>query len=67
MPTRSRSTKSGASLPQNLRAFLSLEGEAAVVGVGKYFEIWTPADWAKKMEMLHDAEANAQRFAALNL
>lgn len=54
-------------LPQNLRAFLNLEGEAAIVGVGKYFEIWTPADWAKKMEKLQDAEANAQRFAALNL
>lgn len=54
-------------LPQNLRAFLGLEKEAAVVGVGKYFEIWTPADWAKKMELLQDPDANTQRFAALDI
>jgi MraZ protein len=54
-------------LPQNLRQFLGMNGEAMVVGQGEYFEIWTPAEWARQMQTLQDAEANAQRFAALDL
>jgi MraZ protein len=54
-------------LPQNLRLFLALNGEAMVVGQGEYFEIWTPAEWGRQMQTLQDAEANAQRFQALDL
>ena len=55
-------------VPQNLRQFLGIEsGELAVVGQGDYFEVWTPADWKAYDEKLQDAEANAQRFSALNL
>ena len=54
-------------LPQHLRQFLALNGEAMVIGQGEYFEIWTPADWNQQMETLQDAEANAQRFSALDL
>ena len=54
-------------LPQNLRQFLSINGEATIVGQGEYFEIWTPAEWQAQIEELQNAEANAQRFSTLDL
>ena len=55
-------------VPQNLREFLGVaSGELWVAGQGEYFEVWSPADWKAQMEKLQDAEANAQRFATLNL
>jgi MraZ protein len=52
-------------VPQGLREFAGLEKEAVLVGQGKYFEIWTPALWQKQELRMQDAEANANRFAAL--
>jgi len=54
-------------VPQNLRAFLQLDGEAIVAGQGEYFEVWKPADWNEQMAQLQDIEANNQRFSALDL
>jgi MraZ protein len=54
-------------LPQNLRQFLGLNGEAIAVGQGEYFEIWSPSEWKLQMQTLQDAEANASRFQALDL
>ena len=55
-------------VPQNLRGFLGIEsGELTVAGQGEYFEVWTPAEWKVQMDNLQDAEANEQRFAALDL
>lgn len=54
-------------VPQNLRQFLGMNDEAMVIGQGEYFEIFTPAEWSQQMQTLQDAEANAQRFQALNL
>lgn len=54
-------------VPQNLRAFLQIEGEAIVAGQGEYFEVWKPAEWNVQMALLQDAEANNQRFATLDL
>ena len=55
-------------VPQNLRDFLGIEsGELVVAGVGEYFEVWTPAEWKMQIDKLQDPEANAQRFATLNL
>jgi len=54
-------------VPQSLRQFLGLEGEAVVVGQGEYFEIWLPADWNQQVKNLQDADANAHRFSAFNL
>ena len=54
-------------VPQNLRAFLQIEGEAIVAGQGEYFEVWKPAEWSVQMALLQDAEANNQRFATLDL
>lgn len=54
-------------VPQNLRAFLQIEGEAIVAGQGEYFEVWKPAEWNVQMALLQDTEANNQRFATLDL
>ena len=54
-------------VPQNLRTFLQIEGEAIVAGQGEYFEVWKPAEWNVQMALLQDAEANNQRFATLDL
>ncbi len=54
-------------VPQNLRQFIGLDGEAIVAGQGEYFEVWTPADWNSQMEQIHNTEANNQRFSALDL
>jgi MraZ protein len=54
-------------VPQGLRQFLGLSGEAMVVGQGEYFEIWLPADWNQQVQNLQDADANAHRFSAFNL
>jgi MraZ protein len=54
-------------LPQNLREFAELKTEAVLVGQGDYFEIWTPALWKQQVTQVQDAEANAQRFATLDL
>ncbi len=54
-------------LPQNLRQFLKLDGEAIVIGQGEYFEIWMPVTWDEQMQLLQDAEANIGRFVALDL
>jgi MraZ protein len=54
-------------VPQNLRTFLQIEGEAIVAGQGEYFEVWRPAEWNEQMAQLQDIEANNQRFSALDL
>ncbi len=54
-------------LPQTLREALALQDEAVVVGQGDYFEIWQPSLWDAQLALLQDAEANAQRFATLDL
>lgn len=54
-------------IPQFLRQAVNLDGPAVIVGVGDYFEIWSQAQWAEQTAQLQDVDANAQRFAALNL
>ena len=54
-------------VPQTLRAFLQLEGDAILAGQGEYFEVWKPADWNEQMAQLQDTEANNARFSALDL
>ena len=54
-------------VPQNLRAFLQIEGEAIVAGQGEYFEVWKPAEWNDQMAQLQDTEANNARFSTLDL
>ena len=54
-------------LPAFLREQHQLNGEVVLVGVGDFFEIWSAAEWDRRIELLQDAEANANRFAALDL
>ncbi len=54
-------------LPQPLREFAALDGEVVLVGQGDYFEVWSPQAWQEQQQKLADIEANAQRFATLNL
>lgn len=54
-------------LPEALIQFAEIESEAVVVGLGDYFEIWSPAHWARQQDQLKDHEANAQKFSSLNL
>jgi MraZ protein len=54
-------------VPQHLRAFAALDGEAVVAGQGDYFEVWTPSAWDEQVKQIQDTEANNQRFATLNL
>ncbi|NLG97532.1 MAG: division/cell wall cluster transcriptional repressor MraZ [Chloroflexi bacterium] len=54
-------------VPQFLREAAQLDGAAVIVGVGDYFEIWSPQNWAKQNELLLNAEANSHLFAELKL
>lgn len=54
-------------LPQFLRQANGLFSETVIVGVGDYFEIWSPEHWAAQAAQLEDAAANAQRFVAFEL
>ena len=54
-------------LPQFLRDFANLDGEAIIVGVGEAIEIWSPENWQLQIDELQDAEANARRFDELDL
>ncbi len=54
-------------LPQPLREFAGLKSDAVLVGQGDYFEIWEPSAWQGQVSQVQDAEANAKRFATLDL
>ncbi len=54
-------------VPQALREFAGLDGEAVVAGQGEYFEVWSPAEWNEQVKQMQDTESNNQRFATLNL
>jgi MraZ protein len=52
---------------QYLRQSVGLVDEAVVVGVGEYFELWSPDSWAEQEAKLLDDEANEHRYATLDL
>jgi len=54
-------------IQQFLREAAALDTEAVIVGVGDYFEIWSPTIWEEQLTQLKDVEANAQRFMTLEL
>jgi MraZ protein len=54
-------------IPQFLRHFAGLESSLIVVGMGDYFEIWSPEAWGEQDRALQDAQTNPNRFATLNL
>lgn len=54
-------------IPQWLRKSAEISSRAMVVGMGDYFEIWPFERWEEQRQLLQDPEANAQRFASLEL
>jgi MraZ protein len=54
-------------IPQFLREGVGLDGEAVVVGVGDYFEVWSPEMWSGQNLQMQEAETDAQRFMDLDL
>jgi len=54
-------------VPKYLREVANLASEAIIVGVGESIEIWSPEAWEKQNLILQDADANAKRFAALDV
>ncbi len=54
-------------LPSSLRALIQMDSSAVLVGMGEYFEIWTPEQWAEHEKRMDNVEDNAQRWAAFHL
>ena len=54
-------------IPQFLRQFANLVSEVVVVGVGNYFEIWSPDLWGPQLTQIQDVNANAVRFKAFDI
>ena len=54
-------------LSPNLKEYADLKENVIFVGQGDYFEIWSPELWKEQEVQVSNADANAQRFAALDL
>lgn len=54
-------------IPQFLREELNLDSEAVIVGMGDYFEIWSPDQWAGQATLMEENEPIAMRFMDLDL
>lgn len=54
-------------VPPFLREYAALEGEAALVGAGDYFEIWNAEDWKGELDSVTDPDVNARRFSEFDL
>ncbi len=50
-----------------LRKEACLDGEAVIVGMGNFFEIWSRALWAEQESRLNDVETNKKRLKTINL
>jgi MraZ protein len=54
-------------VPEYLRGYAGLKAQIVVVGTGQYVEVWDAQKWAEQLSQLNDTEANARRFASLDL
>ena len=54
-------------IPQFLLEFAGLQNEIMIVGVGDYFELWSPDSWNRQAVELSRTDENAQRFSALDI
>ncbi len=54
-------------VPEYLREIAGIQNEAVFTGAGSYFEVWSPEAWGQRLTLLHDPEANKERFAALDI
>lgn len=54
-------------IPPFLRDEVNLDSEAVIVGMGDYFEIWSPELWSSQIAMMEESEPLAVRFMDLDL
>lgn len=54
-------------IPGFLREAANLDETAILIGMGEYFELWSPERWEAQQVSLDDIDANEQRFSALDL
>jgi MraZ protein len=54
-------------LPEHLRAHAEIEKEAVVVGVGKFIEIWNPANWVQAKAEVQEAATQKHVWARLGI
>ncbi len=54
-------------IPHTLASFADLKKDVILVGQGDYLEAWEPAHWEKQSLDLLNTQANAGRFAQLDL
>jgi len=54
-------------LPEALRAHADITKEAVIVGVGRFIEIWNPANWAQARTAVQDTAAQAHVWAKLGI
>ena len=55
------------NVPAFLRDYAGLDKDVVLAGVGGWIEVWNKEDWEMQLRTVNDSEANAERFAALNL
>ena len=53
-------------IPQSLRQQANLDSEAVIVGVGSYFEIWSPAKWLEQTAEMN-TDSIAERFISFDI
>jgi len=54
-------------IPQFLRKLGKLESEAVIVGMGDYFEVWSPELWSGLATQLEENQSDVLRFIDLDL
>lgn len=54
-------------IPQFLREAVKLDSAVKLIGLGTYFEIWSPENWSGKEEIINDGEERASQFRDLDL
>jgi MraZ protein len=54
-------------VPDYLREYAGLLVNIVIVGMGSFLEVWDADKWKEQLASLNDPEANARRFASLDL
>lgn len=54
-------------VPESLRRHANIEGEVVVTGVGRFVEIWSPAEWDRAQEAIAARGAPERVWAELGI
>ena len=55
------------NIPQPLREYAGLDGQAVIVGCDTYIEVWSPEAWEEVQARVEQSEDNAERWASLGI